>query len=111
MGSPTVVRVSLPDSIGPDDLKVAALAVMAAFAILSFVISAIVTKIATRLVIIAIFAASAIFLYSQRDELDRCQKHVRASMTASGVSVRCTCTFAGFDVTVPRCPLGRPPGG
>ena len=111
MGGPTVVRVSLPDSIGPDDLKVAALAVMAALAILTFVISAIVTKIAIRVVVIGVFAASVLFLYSQRDDLDQCQKDVRATMTSTSVDVRCTCTFAGFDVTVPRCPLVRQPGG
>lgn len=105
------MHVAVPKSIGPDDLKVAALAAMAALTILTFVISAVVTKIAIRVVVIGVFGASALFLYSQRHDLDQCQKEVRAAMTSRSITARCTCTFAGFDVTVPRCPLGRELGG
>jgi hypothetical protein len=105
------VRVTLPDSIDPDQVKVAAIAAMAGLGVITFVIGAIISKIVVRVVLLGLFAAGALFLYGQRDDLDRCQEQVRASMTATSADVRCTCTFVGIDVTVPRCPPGRAPGG
>ena len=105
------MRVTLPDSIDPDQVKVAAIAAMAGLGVITFLIGAIISKIVVRVVLLGLFAAGALFLYAQRDDLDQCQKQVRATITATSADVRCTCTFAGFDVTVPKCPLGRPPGG
>lgn len=103
--------MTLPDSIHPDQIKVAAIAAMAGLGVITFVISAIISKIVIRVVLLGLFAASALFLYSQRHDLDQCQKQVRATITATSADVRCTCTFAGFDVTVPKCPLARVRGG
>lgn len=103
--------MSLPDSVDPDQIKVAAIAAMAGLGVITFVIGAIISKIVVRVVLLGLFAAGALFLYAQRDDLDQCQKQVRATMTATSADVRCTCTFVGFDVTVPKCPLGRGPGG
>ena len=105
------MRVTLPDSIDPDQVKVAAIAAMAGLGFITLVIGAVISKIVVRVVLLGLFAAGALFLYAQRDDLDQCQKQVRATITATSADVRCTCTFAGFDVTVPKCPLATVRGG
>jgi hypothetical protein len=104
--------VTLPDSIEPDQLKVVAIVVLAVLALVTLLILRFIQKMVLRVILAGVLVAAGVFVYAQRDDLDQCQKDIRAKIAASGADVRCTCTFAGFDVTVPHCPaLSRPLGG
>lgn len=104
--------MTLPDSIEPDQLKVAAIVVLAVLALVTLLIMRFIQKMVLRVIIAGVLVAAGVFVYAQRDDLDQCQKDIRAQIGATGADVRCTCTFAGFEVTVPRCPaLARAPGG
>ena len=90
--------IELPDAIEPNQLKTAAVAGMVILAFLAFIAMRFVQKVVTKLILLAILVAGGVFLYNQRDDLDECQKQLRASF-----GLDCTCGFAGFDVTVPGC--------
>jgi hypothetical protein len=104
--------VTLPDSIEPDQLKVAAIVVIVVLAVLALVIMRIVQKMVLRVVMAGVLVAAGAFVYAQRDDLDDCQKRVRAEITSTEADVKCICTVAGVEVTVPRCPVtARSPDG
>jgi hypothetical protein len=104
------VRVTLPSGIEPDQLKNAAIAVLVVLVIVLFLVMRFIQKMVFRVIMVGLLIAGGVALYSQRANLDDCQKRVRAEMTATSADVRCVCTFAGMDVTVPDCPFARQPG-
>lgn len=103
--------MTLPDGIEPDQLKAAAIVALVIFALVIFLVMRFVQKMVLRVILAGILVAAGAFVYAQRDDLDACQKRIRAELTASGAEVKCTCDFAGLEVTVPRCPLARAPDG
>ena len=103
--------MTLPDGIEPDQLKSAAIAALVIFVLLLFLVMRFIQKMVLRVMFAGILVAAGAFVYAQRDDLDACQKRIRAQLTAAGSDVKCTCDFAGLEVTVPRCPLARAPDG
>lgn len=81
-----------------------AVAVIVVLAVLAVFVMRFIQKLVLKLVMVAVLVGAGVFLYSQRSDLDDCQKQVRESFGRS-----CDCGFAGFDVTVPGC--DRVPGG
>lgn len=90
--------VTLPDSIEPDQLKTAAIVAIAAFVVVSFLVMRFIQKLVLKLLMIAVLVGAGVFLYTQRSDLDECQRRLRDSFGRE-----CVCGFAGFDVTVPGC--------
>lgn len=103
--------MKLPDGIEPDQLKIAAIVALAVLVLFAFLLMRFIQKMVLRVIMIGVLLAAGVVVYTQRADLDDCQKHIRAEMTASSADVRCVCTFAGMNVTVPRCPLVRAGGG
>lgn len=95
--------VELPDSIEPDQLKTAAIALIVVLALLAFVVMRFIQKMVLRVIMLGVLVAGGLFLYAQRDDLDECQRRVRAMDPTIPLEERCTCDFAGMDVTVPGC--------
>lgn len=96
--------MELPDAIEPDQLKSAAIAVIVVLAVAAFLVMRAVQKMVTKVVLLGVLAAGGMFLYSQRGDLDECQKRLRrAPDLAAAPDERCTCQFAGMDVEVPGC--------
>jgi uncharacterized membrane protein len=100
--------VTLPDSIEPDQLKIVAIVVLVVLALVALLVLRFIQKMVLRVVLAGVLVAAGIVVYAQRDDLDQCQREIRAKISASGTDVRCTCEFAGFDVTVPSCPALSP---
>jgi hypothetical protein len=95
--------VELPDSIEPDQLKTAAIAVIVVLALLAFVVMRFIQKMVLRVIMLGVLVAGGLFLYAQRDDLDECQRRVRSPNPFVPQDERCTCDFAGFEVKVPGC--------
>jgi len=90
--------VRLPDQISADELKTAAIVLVAAFVIASIVAMRYVQKMVFRVLILVALVGVGVFLYTQREDLDKCQKQLRQSD-----GQLCVCDFAGLSVTVPPC--------
>jgi len=103
--------VTLPDSVEPDQLKIVALVALVVLGIITLFVLRFVRKMVLRVIFAGVLLAAGIIVYVQRDDLDRCQERLQTEAVSS-TAERCTCTFAGFEVTVPRCPVrgGRPDG-
>ena len=91
-------------AIEADQVKQAAIAAIVVLGVLAFLVMRFVQKVLLRLVMVVVLVGAGVFLYSQRSDLDDCQKQVRNSLGRD-----CVCGFAGFDITVPGC--DRVPGG
>ena len=59
-----------------------------------------VTKLFFKLLFLGVLVAAGVFLFSQRSDLDDCQRRLR---NITDQEERCACEFAGFEVTVPAC--------
>jgi hypothetical protein len=94
--------VELPDAIEPDQMRGAAMAVIVILAIVLFVVLRFVQKVVTRVILAGLVLAGGFFMYAQRDDLDECQRRVRA-MARPGSEEDCHCDIVGFEVTVPGC--------
>ena len=90
--------LTLPDSIEPDQLKTAAIVAIGVFAVVSFLVMRFIQKLVLKLIVVAVLVGAGVFLYTQRTDLDDCQRQLRDSLGRE-----CVCGFAGFDVTVPGC--------
>jgi thiol:disulfide interchange protein len=102
--------VTLPNGIEPDQLKAAAIVALLLLALALFIALRMIRKMVTRVVLAGLLVAAGAFVYAQRDDLDACQKKVRAQLAATGTQ-DCTCEFAGVKVKVPDCPVAREPFG
>jgi hypothetical protein len=103
--------VTLPDSIEPDQLKLVAIIALVVLGIITLFVLRFIRKMFVRVVFAGVLLAAAIIVYVQRDDLDRCQERLQTE-AVSGTADECTCTFAGLEVTVPRCPVrGSPRDG
>ena len=93
-------------AVEPDQLKTGAIVAIVVLVVLALLVARFIQKLVIKLVIIVVLVAAGLFLYAQRDDLDECQKQLRAAPTladATDPNERCECTFAGYDVTVPAC--------
>ena len=95
--------MDLPDSIEPDQLKAAAIALMVVLALVAFLVMRFVQKMVMRVILVGVLVGAGFALYAQRDDLDECQRRVRAADPTIPIDERCTCEFAGMEVTVPGC--------
>ena len=91
--------MTLPDSVEPDHLKIAAIVALVVLGIITLWILRFVRKMVVRVILAGVLLAAGVLVYVQRSDLDRCQEDLRTQITANGADVRCTCTFAGFEVT------------
>lgn len=99
--------MDLPEGIDPDQVKVAAVVLIAGLVLGAFLVMRFIQQLILKLAIVALLVVAGVFLYAQRDDLDECQQRVRDSLGRD-----CQCGFAGFDVTVPGCDaLRRSTGG
>jgi len=90
--------VELPDSIEPDQLKWVAVALMGVVVFGGLLLMRSAQKLVFRVLILLAMVAVGVLLFSQREDLDECQRQVRDSLGRD-----CSCTFAGFTVQVPGC--------
>jgi hypothetical protein len=98
--------VRLLAAIEPDQLETGAIVAIVVFAVLALLVIRFIQKLVLKLIIVVVLVAAGIFVYSQRDALDDCQRQVRAQPTIADVTnpdERCTCDFAGYEVKVPGC--------
>jgi protein-S-isoprenylcysteine O-methyltransferase Ste14 len=100
--------VRLLAAIEPDQLKQAAVAVLVVLGVVFVVVARFVTKIVSKLVLLALLALLAFGIWTQREDLDECQRRVRSGEILTDDNKPCACEVAGFDVTVPSC---TPPPG
>ena len=91
-------------AIEPDQVKTGAIVAIAVLVVLAFLVMRFIQKMILKLVLIVAMVGGGVFLYSQRSDLDDCQRQVRDSLGRE-----CVCGFAGFDITVPGC--DRVPAG
>lgn len=91
-------------AIEPDQVKQGAIAAIVVLAVFAFLVMRFIQKLLLKLVMVVVLVGAAVFLYSQRSDLDDCQKQVRDTLGGE-----CVCGFAGFDITVPGC--DRVPAG
>jgi hypothetical protein len=101
--------VRLLAAIEPDQLKQGAVAVLVILGVIFLVVARFITKILTKLVMLAVVGALAFGIWTQREDLDECQQRVRSGQIVTD-DKPCACEVAGFDVTVPQCtpPPGSP---
>ena len=102
------MHVTLPDSVEPEHLKIAAIVALVVLGIITLWVLRFVRKMVFRVIFAGVLLAAGILVYVQRDDLDRCQKDIRTEITATNAQAACTCTFVGVEVTVPRCPALAP---
>lgn len=91
-------------AIEPDQVKQGAIAAIVVLAVFAFLVMRFIQKLLLKLVMVVVLVGAGVFLYSQRSDLDDCQKQVRDTLARE-----CVCGFAGFDITVPGC--DRVPAG
>lgn len=91
-------------AIEPDQVKQGAIAAIVVLAVFAFLVMRFIQKLLLKLVMVVVLVGAGVFLYSQRSDLDDCQKQVRDTLGRE-----CVCGFAGFDITVPGC--DRVPAG
>lgn len=96
--------MELPEGIEPDQLKIAAIVVIAVLVLGAFLVMRFIQKLVLKLIMVLALVGAGVFVYTQRSDLDDCQRRVRDSLGRE-----CICDFAGFEVTVPGC--DRVPGG
>jgi hypothetical protein len=82
-----------------------ALVAIGVMALLVLLVMRFVTKLFFKLVLIGVLVAAGIFVYSQRNDLDECQRRLR---NITNTEERCACDFAGFEVTMPACEALEP---
>lgn len=58
--------------------------------VLALLVVRVVARALTRVVLLGVLAAAALFVYAERDEIRTC-------------TVRCECRIAGVDVELPAC--------
>jgi len=83
-------------------------AVLVIVGVAFFAVARFVTKIVTKLVMLAVLGALAFGIWTQREDLDECQRRVRSGEILTDDGKPCACEVAGFDITVPSC---TPPPG
>lgn len=92
---PTVVA-----TLSIDDAKNLALVITLSLAVLAVVAMMVVRAVMAKVITIAVLAALAFGVWTQRDELKTCADRVRAQIDA-GLDTRVTtCTFFGKKLTV-----------
>jgi uncharacterized membrane protein len=77
-----------------------ALVAIGVLVLLALLVMRFVTKMIFKLVFLGVLVAAGLFIYSQRNDLDDCQRRLR---NITDPEERCACEFAGFEVTVPAC--------
>ena len=73
-----------------------------AFAVFWFV-----RKIVSKLVMLALLVGAGLAIWTQRADLDECQRRVRSGEIVTD-GKPCRCELASWEITVPQCTL--PPG-
>jgi len=104
--SANVRAVRLLAAVEPDQLKMGAIIAIVVLAVLALLVARFIQKLVLKLVMVLVLVGAGIFVYLQRDDLDECQKQLRASPTFDDISApeeRCTCEFVGYEVKVPGC--------
>jgi thiol:disulfide interchange protein len=91
-------------AVEPDQVKQGAIAAIVVLAVVAFLLMRFIQKVIVKLVVLVVLVSAGVFLYSQRSDLDECQKQVRDALARD-----CICSFAGVDISVPGC--DRVPGG
>jgi len=99
--------VELLAALEPDQLKTGALVALAVLAVIAFLVMRFIQKLVFKGILIVGLVVAGFGIYSQRDDLDECQRRVRSGEILLD-DKPCICDFAGFEVTVPRC---TPPPG
>lgn len=94
-------------ALDPDQVKTGALVALAALAVIAFLVMRFIQKLIFRGILVIGLVVAGVGIYSQRDDLDECQRRVRSGEILVD-DEPCRCEFAGFEVTVPRC---TPPPG
>ena len=88
--------------LDPDQVKTGAIVALAVLAVVALLVMRLIQKLIFKAVLIVGLVAVGFGIYSQRDDLDECQRRVRSGELVTG-DKPCTCDFAGFEVTVPQC--------
>ena len=85
------------------------MAVLVILGVVFLVVARFITKIVTKLVMLALVAGLAFGIWTQREDLDECQRRVRSGEIAVD-GKPCKCEIASWEITVPRCtpPPGSP---
>ena len=83
------------------------MAVLVILGVVFLVVARFITKIVTKLLMLAVIGALAFGVWTQREDLDECQRRVRSGELVTD-GKPCTCEIASFEVTVPQC---TPPPG
>jgi hypothetical protein len=94
--------VTVLAAIEPDQLKSAAIVAIVVLVVLAFLVMRFIQKLVLKLIMVVALVGAGLFVYTQRDSLDDCQKHVR-EVTVMTTEDRCTCDFFGYEVKVPGC--------
>ena len=104
--SANVGDVRLLAAVDPDQLKMGAIIAIVVLAVLALLVARFIQKLVLKLVMVLVLVGAGIFVYLQRDDLDECQKQLRAAPTIDDLRTpdeRCTCEFVGYEVKVPGC--------
>ena len=102
----TLGIVTLLAAVEPDQLKMGAIIAIVVFGVLALLVARFIQKLVLKLVIVLALVGAGIFVYLQRDDLDECQRQLRAAPTIEDLRTpeeRCTCEFVGYEVKVPGC--------
>jgi hypothetical protein len=85
-----------------------ALVAIGVLVLLVLLVMRFVTKLLFKLLLIGVLVGAGVFVYSQRNDLDECQRRLR---NITNAEERCACDFAGFEVTMPACEALEPDTG
>lgn len=85
------------------------MAVLVIIGVAFLVVARFITKIVTKLVMLAVLGALAFGIWTQREDLDECQRRVRTGEVVTD-GKPCKCEIASWEITVPQCtpPPGSP---
>ncbi|MCU1374802.1 MAG: hypothetical protein JWO68_2088 [Actinomycetia bacterium] len=81
----------LPKTLGPDDLRNIAIAVLVVLLLVAFMVMRFIQKMVLRVILIGALVGFGAYVYYQRDTLKDCVP-------------KCACTFFGYTVQVDGCP-------
>jgi hypothetical protein len=83
-----------------DLLRNGAIAAIVVLGLLVLLVLRFVRKVVFKLIFIGVLVGGGVFIYSQRNDFDECQRRLR---NVFDPEERCACEFAGIDVTIPQC--------
>lgn len=84
-----------------DTAKNVAVAVAIGLAVLSLVAAAVIRTVATKVLTIVLMVGIGIVVWTQRQSLQDCAASARESRGQAGDTRPGSCSFLGFDITVP----------